>query len=615
MVEDWHSDHQFIQTQAFRGGAKSTVAEEAILIQAGFQEFRNGLILCETIDRAAERVESIRHEVETNEYLMEVFGDLRGPTWADGELVFSNGVRLLGLGRGSSIRGIKFHDARPDVLFVDDLEDDDSVKSSLLRKKTKTWFVKTLIPACDPEVRVRMAATPLDPDALAEDLRRDPTWLTRVFPIEHIGENGERVPTWPKRFPLDRIDQIKQRFRSKGLLREYNMEYMCQSSTDNDKVFLEKNFRMEPRVRTWESVFTMYDPARTTGAQSATTGKAVWSWAGPRMYVWESWGRRLMPDEILADMFETQERYNPVWQGFEEDGLNEWALQPIRQRMTRTGVVIPLRAMKAPRGKIDFIRGLGPFFSAHEIWFAGDCDDLKRQLLNFPTGDIDAPNALAYAPRMRAGAPVYDDFGRQHVAFDLRLTPGAMWLCLNATPAMTTGVLAQVIDGQLRVFADFVREGDAGAELLGIVQAAQVEAGRAVRLTCGPQHFDRFNNFGLVQAAKRIPVDVRQGVEPARGRSHIRGLLTRQMRVGQGVQVSDQARWVLNGMSSGYARVVAKGGGLADYAEEGPYRTLLEGLESFVGLMEVQPDRDDDKGPNYAYTQDGRRYTSALMRR
>jgi hypothetical protein len=81
------------------------------------------------------------------------------------------------------------------------------------------------------------------------------------------------------------------------------------------------------------------------------------------------------------------------------------------------------------------------------------------------------------------------------------------------------------------------------------------------------------------------------------------------------VQVSDQARWVLNGMSSGYARVVAKGGGLADYAEEGPYRTLLEGLESFVGLMEVQPDRDDDKWPNYAYTQDGRRYTSALMRR
>ena len=337
MVEDWHSDHPFIQTQAFRGGAKSTVAEEAILIQVGFQEFRNGLILCETIDRAAERVEAIRHEVETNEYLMEVFGDLRGPTWADGELVFSNGIRLLGLGRGSSIRGIKFHDSRPDILFVDDLEDEDSVKNATVRKKTKTWFVKTLIPACDPNVRVRMAATPLDPDALAEDLRRDPTWLTRVFPIEHVGEDGERVPTWPRRFPLETIDKIKQRFRSKGLLREYNMEYMCQSSTDTDKVFLEKNFRAEPRVRTWETVFTMYDPARTTSAQSATTGKAVWSWVGPRMYVWESWGRRLMPDEILNDMFETQERYNPVWQGFEEDGLNEWAIQPIRQRLGAVG--------------------------------------------------------------------------------------------------------------------------------------------------------------------------------------------------------------------------------------------------------------------------------------
>jgi hypothetical protein len=615
MIEDWHGSHSFVQTQAFRGAAKSTIAEEAIIVMAAFQEFKNGLILCETIDRANDRVESIRHEIETNEFLAEVFGDLRGPTWAEGELVFSNGVRLLGLGRGSSIRGIKFHDARPDVLFVDDIEDDESVKSPTLRKKTKTWFTKTLIPACDPRVKVRVAATPLDPDSLSEDLRRDPFVLTRVFPIEHMDDNGVRTAAWPRRFPLAAIDRIRESFRSKGLLREFNMEYMCQASTDDDKPFLEKNFRVEPRVRTWEAVFGMFDPARTVSATSATTGFAAWSWVGPKMYVWESWGRRLMPSEIIEAMFDFNERYSPVWVGAEEDGLNEWLLQPIRQESTRRGVALPLKAVKAPKGKISFIRGLQPFFSAHEVWFAGDCAELRRQLLNFPTGEIDAPNALAYALRMRSGAPVYDDFGQRHIAERLLAGQAPYWLCLNATPAMVTGVLSQVVDGQLRVFGDFVREGDAGSSLLSIVQAAQIEAGRTVRLTCGPQHFDRYNNFGLVQAAKAIPTEIRTGVEPGRGRAHIRSLLVQDRRGGQGVQVASDARWTLNGFSSGYARTLLKGGALADYAEEGPYRTLLEGLESFIGLMVVQDDRDDDGGPNYAYDKGGRRYASALMQR
>ena len=203
----------------------------------------------------------------------------------------------------------------------------------------------------------------------------------------------------------------------------------------------------------------MYDPARTIGPLSATTGFACWSWVGPRLYIWDSWARRLLPDEIIASMFETNDTYSPVWVGVERDGLEEWLTQPIRQEAIRRGVTLPLKAVKAPKGKIDFIRGLQPYFSAHEVWFAGPYEDLKRQLLNFPTGDIDAPNALAYAPLLRGGAPMYEDFSRKHVADQLR-SGGAlpMWLALNATGAMVTGALVQVADGCLKVFADYVRE-------------------------------------------------------------------------------------------------------------------------------------------------------------
>ncbi len=81
------------------------------------------------------------------------------------------------------------------------------------------------------------------------------------------------------------------------------------------------------------------------------------------------------------------------------------------------------------------------------------------------------------------------------------------------------------------------------------------------------------------------------------------------------VLVSDTARWTLNGFAGGYARAMLRGGALADYAEEGPYRTLMEGLESFLGLTALGSTGDQDDDRSYAYTADGRRYVSMLGNR
>ena len=81
--------------------------------------------------------------------------------------------------------------------------------------------------------------------------------------------------------------------------------------------------------------------------------------------------------------------------------------------------------------------------------------------------------------------------------------------------------------------------------------------------------------------------------------------------------VSEQARWVLNGFAGGYARVLLKQGMLADHAEEGPYRILMEALESFVGLLHIGQAEDDDSGDEtrYAVNQNGVRYRTALGNR
>ena len=615
MIEDWHGPHAQVLTEAFRGAAKSTIAEEALIIRGAYREFSNALIIGETLERACERLSAIRHEIDTNERLYELFGDLRGSVWAEDEIVLSSGIRILAMGRGQAIRGIKHNDKRPDAVFCDDLENLESVRTPEMRQKTKRWFISELIPACDPKRFIRMAATPVDPECLCESLRKDPTWKALIIPIEHPDENGVMVSSWEERFPVEWIEEKKRSYELLGMMREYSAEFLCEAMHREDRPFRQEMFRVEPQVRTWQAVYGMFDPARTVNARSATTGFASWSWIGALLVVWDAWAKMLMPDEIVDSVFRFAEAEKPTWIGVEEDGLNEFLMQPIRQRQAKLGESIPVRPVKAPRGKIEFIRGLQPFFSAREIWFAKPLPELQNQFLSFPTGRIDAPNALAYALKMRPGAPMYDDFGNRHVGEDLSPTSaGPVWLCLNAGRGFVTGVLVQSFNGTIRIYGDMVREGEAGSALAALVQDAQLECGRSVRLVCGPSHRDKYNNFGLIQAAKKIPMEVRVGTEPDVGRGYLRPMFQREKAGLPVVMISDRARWTLNALAGGYSRVLLKQGVLADYAEEGVYRTLMEGLESFLGLNALGSPDDGEADLNYAYAG-GRRYVSALPRR
>lgn len=614
IIRDWHSDEKWLLEMVFRGGAKSTIAEEAILIKSAMREIRNYLIIGSSQDRACERLAAIRHEVEQNEILSETFGDLRGPSWGDDELVLSNGVRLLALGRGQALRGVKYLDARPDGFFIDDIETKSDVRTPEARKAVLDWVMTDLIPCLDvTKAHGRCAATPLDPEALPYQLERA-GWKVKRYPVEYVDGEGKRCATWPDRVPLEEIDRIKATFERTGSMREYNAEYMCQAEAPGEKTFKQEMFRIEPAVRTWQNMYCLYDPARTVNRDSATTGFAAWSWIGARLVVWEGWGKMLMPDEIISDMFRVYERHHPAWIGVEEDGLNQWLLQPIRQEQVRRGVVLPIKPVKAPRSKLDFIRGLQPYFNAREVWFSRDLPDLSRQLLSFPTGKIDAPNALAYAPRMRPGAPMYENFGARNVVDELNPMSGRpLWLAISCSPSTVTAVLAQVLDGAVRIYADWVREGDPGQVFEALMKDVILEAGQRPRLVMPPIHFDRYNNMGLRQIASKFQYDVRQGLPFETGREVLRDLMKRDIQNVSAFLVGSRAVWSGNGFAGGYCRALMKGGMLSEYAEEGPYRVLMEGIESFAGLLKagMAVEDDDETELRYDTTASGRRFLSA----
>lgn len=613
MEEDFHSLTPKILWMMFRGAAKSTKMEEGCVLEVALQRVRNVLVLGESETRAAERLAAIKKHIESNEILQYLFDIGPGEEWTGTKAVTNTGVCIQAYGRGQSLRGVKYLDSRPDLLLIDDVEDRESgsVATPEARRKTRLWLTSTVLPAMEPSGRIRMAATPLHPEALAPTLARaDKSWLTRVYPIIYKDpDTGEDRASWPDRYSVEWALKMQEEMNEIGESESFAQEYLCQAVDLGSQTFTEDMFKIEPRPRSYHPVYAVYDPARTTNRLSATTGKAVASWIGRKLVVWESDAQKWMPDKIVEDVFDVVERYSPTVVGVEENGLNEWLLQPLRAEAAKRGVLVPLRPLRAPKGKLDFIRGLQPYFRAGEVEFAADVPELRKQLLGFPTGLVDAPNALAYMLTLRTGDPVFDGF-RDDFVENVGLARGSQpWLLVNTDPAVVTGVLAQHHKGRLRLLADWIMESDAGTVLRDLIEEARIVAGVPLKLMAPRHAFDDYSVLGLRPAAKKAGYVLAMGGDEIVGREEIRGLMRRAAHGATALVVSPDATWSLRAMAGGYARESG-----SPLPQNNVYRVLMEALEAFAAFLRVGDATAVDNRPNYAYTSSGRRYISSLAR-
>lgn len=613
MIIIWHSAEENALIMTFREGGKSTIAEEAIVIQALMRQFRNGVLLGENQPRAIDRLEAIKHELMNNAKIADIFGDQMGPTWGASKIIMRNGVVLQALGSRQEVRGMKHLDTRPDFLVGDDMESEEDVKDPEARHATLRWFFGELVPALDKNHRIRIMATPLDRESLPMTLAQMPDWYTLKVPIKTKDpRTGDWRATWPGRYPMEWIDKKEKMMQGHGLHDAFMREYMCEAEDPAKKIFTANMIKVVPRVHVWQAVYTMYDPARTVNERSATTGYASFSWIGNKLIVWEGDGLTLKPDEIVSHMFDADARLHPVEIGVEKDGLELFITQPVRHEMLKRRRILPLREMKAPTGKNSFIEGLQPLFKSGEVEFAQELPGLKAQLLSYPSGKIDAPNALAYSLMMRPGLPIYDNFAHMHVVESpMRFETEPFWLALNATAAVTTAVLIQQYGDLLHVLADWVNEGDPGTALEAILKSAQLEAGAKVRPIVPAKHFQVYDAIGMRGAAAQIPIELRIGGELMEGRQLLRDQMTRQIRGAPAFTVASSARWTLNALSAGYCRDVTVKGLVLETPKPGIYATLMEGVEAFAALLKIGM-LEEAQPVNWAFTPEGVRYKTIL---
>ena len=227
---------------AFRGSAKSTLVTFSYSLWAilGIQQKKFVVIICQTQAQAKQHMLNLKYELEQNKLLRSDLGPFREESvmgdWAVSSLVFQNtGARIMIASIDQSIRGIRHHEHRPDLLILDDIEDLNSTKTMESRNKTFDWFTREVVPLGDMGTRIILVGDLLHEDALMMRLKKkidnkEMKGIFKRFPL--LDEDGKCL--WPGKFDTkEKIEELRQKV---GNELAWQQEYLLTIVSDSSRV-------------------------------------------------------------------------------------------------------------------------------------------------------------------------------------------------------------------------------------------------------------------------------------------------------------------------------------------------------------------------------------------
>lgn len=427
-------------TAAPRGHAKSTnLTFKGSLHAALYRYKRYIIILSDTSDQANGFLSAIKDELEDNGAIREDFGDLTGGVWRENVIITSQGVRIDAIGAGQKIRGRKHKNWRPDLMVLDDIENDENIRTVEQRKKLENWFYKAVSKAGDTYTDIVYIGTLLHYDSLLAKVLKNPAyrsvkykavqsfstsplWETWESIYTDLGNEGRELEA-KKFFEKNREEMLagtkvlwEEKLSYYDLMvtrvsegeASFNSELQNEPVNPDDCLFNEEWFDYyNPEDMDFSSAdFRFYgfvDPslgknrradysAILTGALEVPTGY---------LYILDADIVRRHPDAIISDVLQKadwiQRTYGKRYVKFGVETVQfQWFLkEQLAKSSARARIYLPIEEVPQSSDKVLRIQTLQPDIKNKYIKFSRRHKLLLEQLQYFPMADHDdGPDAL-----------------------------------------------------------------------------------------------------------------------------------------------------------------------------------------------------------------------------
>lgn len=428
-----------------RGHAKSTnftFKDSLHAVLYGYKHYI--LILSDSSDQAEGFLEDIKTEIEENGNIIMDFGSLKGEkAWRSGIIVTKNDIKVEAIGSGKKVRGRKHRNWRPDLIVLDDIENDENVNTSDQRKKLKNWFDKAVSKAGDTYTDIMYIGTILHYDSLLSNVLKNPRYKAKTYRAvisfaknEKLWEEWEGIYTnlFNERHEEDARTfyeaHEKEMLEGAEVLWEEKLSYYdlmeirvaegeasFNSELQNDPIDPESatfnpewNDYYEPELMDFKSPDFIFvganDPSLGKNKKSDTSSiiNLALSLSTGYMYVVDASVEKRKPDVIIDDVIEMSRRLKRDYKkGFFKFGVEIVQFQyffkeVMAKKSVEEGEYIPIEEIQSLANKQLRIESLQPFIKNKYLKFNREHKALLKQLEEFPMGrNDDAPDGLHMA--------------------------------------------------------------------------------------------------------------------------------------------------------------------------------------------------------------------------
>jgi len=396
-----NEENKRVAIAAPRSHAKSTLVGLVYLLWVVIHKKTNYiLMISDTYTQSTAFLDALKAELEGNDKLRAMYGDLTSKNWSEGDITVNN-IKIEALGAGMKVRGKKYRENRPDLIIIDDLENDELVQSKERREKLERWFSGALEPCLATGGRVIMIGTVLHFDSLLyKILNTYESYKTKLY--KAIIDDKKRETLWPEHLDYDDILRIKEEYIRRGQLYLFYQEYQNDPISDENRHFRLEQFKYyEDIVLNGKSLatFITIDRAYSTAKTADYTGIVVNS-----VDIENNWylqkAERFKGNEpdLIKHIFGLVDLYQPVKIGIEQKAFEHTLKPALVDEMKRRNNFFNVEKLKdSGLNKNLRIAGLVPRFNAGTIFIKREHTDLVDELIKFPMGDYDdLADSLAY---------------------------------------------------------------------------------------------------------------------------------------------------------------------------------------------------------------------------
>ncbi len=400
------SSYRYVAIAAPRGHAKSTaVTLSYVLASVLFRSHQYVIIISDTESQSTEFLNDIKMQLIENEDLKALFGVGKFIKDSETNIIMKmedgHQFRIMAKGAGQRIRGRKWRNKRPDLIVVDDLEDDEAVENKERRSKLYNWFTNAVIPALSDSGKIRVVGTILHMDSVLEKLLNKKAWRTKRYRA-HNPDFSEIL--WADKFPRDRLEAIRDSYVEDGNPSGYSQEYLNHPIDETTAYFRRDDFQYYEPTELLKKNLSYYAAIDFAISKESRADYSVICVVGVdssnNIYVVDVRRGRWDGKEIIDEMMNVQQKYSPEL-FTTEAGAIEKALGPfLNEQMFARGIFLNINKEVPVKDKQSRARAIQGRIRQGGVYFYKDADwypELEQEMVRFPR-DVhdDQVDALAW---------------------------------------------------------------------------------------------------------------------------------------------------------------------------------------------------------------------------